>query len=100
MTIPLEVAVHQISFEHGVVRLQEGPVDLQSLTMWYVVWGSPYWHRWSLPNPHFTVESPNFSISVRNLFSWTQAFRGRPCPRGLFDQSWMCSCSLCDIGSC
>ena len=82
------------------VRLQGGPIDLQSLTMWYAVWGSPHWHRLSLPNPHFTIESPNFPIPVRNLFSWTQAFRERQCPRGLFDQSWMCGCSLCGIGSC
>ena len=81
------------------VRLQGGPIDLQSLTMCYAVWGFPHWHRLSSPNPHFTIESPNFPIPVRNLFSWTQAFRRRPCPRNLFDQSWMCGCSLCGIGS-
>ena len=64
------------------VRLQGGPVDLQSLIMWYAVWGSPHWHRLSSPNPHFTIESPNFPILIRNLFSWTQAFREWPCPRG------------------
>ena len=48
------------------VRLQGGPVDLQSLTMWYAVWGSPHWHRLSSPNPHFTIESPNFLIPVHN----------------------------------
>ena len=82
------------------VRLQGGPIDLQSLTMWYAVWGSSHWHRLSSPNLHFTIASPNFPIPVRNLFSWTQAFRVRLCPRGLFDQSWMCGCSLCGIGSC
>ena len=90
MTISSEVAVHQISFEHRVdyisVRVHGGPVDLQSSTMWYAVWGSPHWHRLSSPNPHFTIELPDFPIPVRNLFSWTQAFGGRPCPRGLFDQ--------------
>ena len=52
------------------VRLQGGPTDLQSLTMWYAVWGSP--HRLSSLNPLFTIESPNFPIPVRNLFSWTR----------------------------
>ena len=54
------------------VRLQGGPIDLQSLTMWYAVWGFPHWHRLSSPNPHFTIESANFLIPVRNLFNWTQ----------------------------
>ena len=91
MTIPSEVAVHQISFEHRVVtsvRLQEGPIDLQSLTMWYAVWGSPQWHRLSLPNPHFTIEPPNFPIPVRNLFSWTQAITGAT--SSIYCQ-WACS---------
>ena len=68
------------------VKSQGGPVDLQSLTMWYAVWSSPHRHRLSSPNSHFTIESPNLAILVRTLFSWIQAFRGRPCPRGLFDQ--------------
>ena len=39
-------------------------MNLQSLTMWYAAWGTPHWHRLSLPNPHFTIESPNFPIPV------------------------------------
>ena len=39
---------------------------MQSLTMWYGVWGSPHWHGLS-PNPHFTIESPDFPIPVCNL---------------------------------
>ena len=51
------------------IKLQGGPVDLQSLTMWYAVWGTSHWQNLSSPNPHFTIESPNFPISVRNLLS-------------------------------
>ena len=81
-------------------RLHGDLVDLQSLIMWYAVWGSPHWHRLPSTNSRFTIESPNSPIPVSSLFNSTQAFRGRPCLGGLFDQSWMCGCSLCDIGSC
>ena len=60
------------------VRLHGGAVDLQSLIMGYAVWGFSHWHILSSPNPHFTIESPNFLIPVRNLFSWAQAFQRRP----------------------
>ena len=72
MTISSEVKFIRYRLSIGLstfVRLQEGPVDLQSLTMWYAVGDSPHWHIFLSQNPHFTIESPNFPIPVRDLFS-------------------------------